>query len=75
MISEIYDSLQDTIKHHLFDTAEQLGTVLEEKYNINKEDIKFEYINGGRELTIKIPGKIESMPIKITILGEEVVNG
>lgn len=70
---ELISAIGETVKHHLFDTTEELGKVLQEKYNIPRENIIYEMVNGVNELTIKIPGAIKSIPLKITVLGEEVV--
>ena len=70
---ELISAIRETVEHHLFDTAEELGKVLQEKYNIPRENIVYEMVNGVNELRIKIPGAIESIPLKITVLGEEVV--
>ena len=72
---ELMEDVKETVRQHLFETGEELSKVLEEKYGIPKTNITYEYVNGVNELTIKFPDTIKELPIRITILGEEVVNG
>ena len=74
-MKEVVDSIQETIRHHLFETADELGTALEERHGIPRENVRYEMVNGRNEITIKFPDKVDGVNCSITILGEEVVNG
>lgn len=76
MEQELISSIKDTIRSHMFDTADTVCNILNEKFNIPQKDIKFEMVNGVNQLTVKVPGAIDKMDVNFTILPEEiVVNG
>lgn len=73
MEQELISAIKETVKAHLFDTADTVCNILNEKFNIPQKDIKFEMVNGVNELTVKVPGGIDKVDVKFTILPEEII--
>jgi len=70
---ELISAIRETIKTHLFDTADVVCDVLNKKFNIPQKDIKYELVNGVNQLTVKVPGAVDKIDVKFTILPEEII--
>lgn len=71
MINDLKESLEEIINRNLFSTAEEISEIIQDKYNINKEDISFTTNNLLREFNIKF--KLEDKPISILVIPEEII--
>ena len=70
---ELISAIRETIKTHLFDTADVVCDVLNKKFNIPKKDIKYEFVNGVDQLTVRVPGAVDKVDVNFTILPEEII--
>ena len=75
MEQELITAIKETVEHHLFDTAEDVASIINEKYGIPKEDMKFECVNSGyiNNVTVKIPGSIEKIDLNISLTADGAV--